>query len=205
MFKAFTNRVSPQPVFLESSEPLLNQLALFSIPFPDYIISTFLRLTFTSSFLFLIQLLLYTFPTSVFLTPLTAIYYFFVQSPLDIVASYNKHLDKNFLYSIITVNSKEELSKLIEDYLDFPVFDLTLFLENPFYLLDWLCSIDKSLTSICKCIKELDPLSFYIELIRMHNDLDIRDIKFQYRALKENVQRLHFNYVIGADISDVEI
>lgn len=205
MLKAFTNRVSPQPVFLDSSEPLLNQLALFSIPFPDYIISSLIRLISTSSFLFLIQLLLYTLPTSIFLTPLTAIYYFFVQSPLDTVASYNKHLDKEFLYSIINVNSELELSKLIEDYLDFPTFNLTLFLKNPFYLLDWLSSIDKSLIPLCKSIKDLDVLSFYIELIKMHNDIDIKDIGFQYRALKENVQRLHFNYVIGADISDAEI
>lgn len=205
MYAPYTGRICPPPVYSDLDDPLINQLYLFSVPFAESISTSYYFLLESSSFFFLIELLSFLcFDSKPFL-PLCCLYYLFTNSIKEEFIDSLKYTSVSFCSTIKSITDEDLFSSFVKDYLKYPDFSFSLFLTNPLYLIDWVISVDVSLRPLLTPLKETKVVDFYVELVKKYSNTDVRDITFQYRALKENVQRTHYNYVLGADISDAKI
>jgi len=205
MYTPFTGRVCPPPIYTLLQDPLISQLYLLSIPFAESITTSYYFLLETSSFFYLIELLSFLCFDSKCFLPLCCLYYLFTNSIKQEFVESLKYTSNTFLQTVNSITREEQLTTFINEYLLLPEFSIDLFLTDPFYLIDWIISCDPSYQELLTPIKNIQVLQFYILLIKRFNNLDITSITFQYRLLKENVFRTHYNYVLGADISDAKI
>lgn len=202
MFKSYTNTITPPPLFLEEDEDtdttLIDQLYLYSVSFPERIVTAYSNLVNYSSYYDLFDLVLFSCPSSTFCFPVCALQFFITKNLNSTFIQTFKYTGSYVEQTIKSITTAAILKEYIETFLLLPSFDVELFYENPMYLIDWCLAVDPSSANILQPVKDRDIKKFFIELVNTASNCYIQIHTKPYSDLVGSIQKYYFSYILGA-------
>lgn len=206
---ARTGLITPQPR-LVSTEGLIGQLNIFSVPNSKELVDSIKAFTKTSSLGSLIDSLAYIVGKGQSTLGLISIKYLVTQD----VALINPLLDKLYgdvslpttflLQSISEVSTQSNLTNYLTNYLGLPDYSINTFYQDPFSLVDYVAQVDLSLTSLLSDYENKDLFSFFTGLVNLYSNIVLTEYPTKYTELVADVRREFYSHVLGAsqDLSE---
>lgn len=202
---ARTGLITPQPR-LVTTEGLIGQLSLFSVPNSKELVDSVKAFIKTSSLISFIDSLAFTVGKGQSTLGLISIKYLVTQN----VASVTSLLDdlyadvstptSFFLESISEVKTQANLSYYLTNHLGLPDYSINTFYQDPFSLMDFVAQADSNLTSLLSDYQNKDLFSFFTRSVGLHSNLVLTEYPARHSQLIANVRREFYSHVLGASL-----
>lgn len=205
MKKARTGLITPQPRFV-STESLIRQLNLFSVPFSKELVDSIKAFTKTSSLYSFIDSLVYIVGKGQSTLGLISIKYLVTKDTSLIIPLLNNlYADVSspttfFLESLSQVKTQTNLSYYLTNYLGLPDYNINTFYKDPFTLIDFVTQVDSSLTPLLLEYQNKDLFLFFTSLVDLHSTILLTEYPTKHRQLIENIRKEFYDYVLGASL-----
>jgi hypothetical protein len=205
MKKARTGLITPQPRFV-STESLIRQLNLFSVPFSKELVDSIKAFTKTSSLYSFIDSLVYIVGKGQSTLGLISIKYLVTKDTSLIIPLLNNlYADVSspttfFLESLSQVKTQTNLSYYLTNYLGLPDYNINTFYKDPFTLIDFVTQVDSSLTPLLLEYQNKDLFLFFTSLVDLHSTILLTEYTTKHRQLIENIRKEFYDYVLGASL-----